>query len=245
MKNDASLLRAMLSPLRALSGRRWPLLVGCAVLLAALAGTASVHGDAVSVLGEAAAERAEADASGELERLLARAERAHGAWSQVESYYAREVAPLERVLLRYRNDPELASRVAVALHAEARRVDLDPRLLLAVLLVENPWLDPEARSPVGAVGLMQVMPFHRGQWPPCEADLEDVEANICHGARIFAHYFRRTGGDIERALLRYNGCVRGTNTPDCHRYPYHVFARAGRASILAWLEPPPTRAAAP
>jgi hypothetical protein len=36
MENDASLLRAMLSPLRALNGRRWPLLVGCAVLLAAL-----------------------------------------------------------------------------------------------------------------------------------------------------------------------------------------------------------------
>jgi hypothetical protein len=26
-------------------------------------------------------------------------------------------------------------------------------------------------------------------------------------------------------LLRYNGCVRGTNTPDCHRYPDVVKAR--------------------
>jgi soluble lytic murein transglycosylase-like protein len=109
-------------------------------------------------------------------------------------------------------------------------------LVLAVLLVENPWLDPKIRSPVGAVGLMQVMPLHMGNWPACEPDLEDIDANICHGARIFAHYFDRTRGDIEQALLRYNGCVRGTNTPNCHQYPYHVFARAGRASVLAWLD---------
>jgi len=169
--------------------------------------------------------------------LLERAERIEDLWRRVEVYYEEEVAPIERVLLRYRDDPALVRRIALALVTEARRVDVDPRLLLAVLLVENPWLDPYARSPVGARGLMQVMPRHEGNWPPCAPDLDDVEANICHGARIFVHYFRLEGGDIERALLRYNGCVRGTNTPNCHTYPYHVYARAGRASILAWIRP--------
>lgn len=154
--------------------------------------------------------------------------------SEVESVYEAEIAPIERVLLTYRSDdPQLIRRVAVSLVREAYRTDLEPRLLLAVLLVENPWIDPEISSPVGAQGLMQVMPFHRGNWAPCEARLDDIEANICHGAAIFASYLKSTNGDLDRALLRYNGCVNGTNTPNCHQYPTHVFARAGRASILA------------
>jgi len=83
---------------------------------------------------------------------------------------------------------------------------------------------------------MQVMPFHLGHWPQCAPSLDDVDANICHGARIFAHYFQEERGNIDRALLRYNGCVRGTVTPDCEDYPYHVFARAGRASVLTWIQ---------
>lgn len=152
----------------------------------------------------------------------------------VERVYGAEIEPIERVLLRYRNEPELARDIAVALVREARHAQLEPRLLLAVLLVENPYLEPNAASPVGAKGLMQVMPFHLGQWKACPARLDDIDANICHGARIFAHYLNVTDGDVEKALLRYNGCVRGTNTPNCHSYPNWVYARAGRASILAY-----------
>jgi soluble lytic murein transglycosylase-like protein len=170
--------------------------------------------------------------------LARRIGRVNTAWADLASYYEAKVAPIQRVLMRYRDDVELTNRIAVALVREAKAVGLEPRLLLAVLLVENPWLDPEIRSPVGAIGLMQVMPLHRGAWG-CGTDLEDVDVNVCHGARIFAHYFRATDGNVDRALLRYNGCVRGTNTPNCHQYPYHVFARAGRASVLAWLDRPP------
>jgi soluble lytic murein transglycosylase-like protein len=177
--------------------------------------------------------------------LLDRASQARAALAGVELFYEREILPIERVLLRHRNEPELVQRIALALTREAAAVGLEPRLLLAVLLVENPWLDPAARSPVGAQGLMQVMPFHAGNWRDCEGSLDEVEPNICYGARIFAFYYGREQGNVERALLRYNGCVRGTNTPDCHLYPWHVYARAGRASILAWLEPSPSRAAAP
>ena len=186
--------------------------------------------------GEAAAEVVVDAGSPEVAALEERVARVREAWSGVSSYYASAVAPIQRVLLRYRNDPELTEHIAVALVREANRVGLEPRLLLAVLLVENPWLDPHIRSPVGAIGLMQVMPLHRGAWKQCDYDLDDIDANICHGAQIFAHYFNRSGGNIERALLRYNGCVNGTNTPNCHQYPYHVFARAGKASILAWLD---------
>jgi hypothetical protein len=172
---------------------------------------------------------------GDVDALSDRAERMSMLLEQVEDVYGEHVAPLERALLVYRNDdPQLVRRIAVSLVREARRTELEPRLLLAVLLVENPWLDPEARSSAGATGLMQVMPFHRGRWAPCPPRLDDVDANICHGASIFAAYLKQSNGNIDRALLRYNGCVTGSTTPNCHQYPTHVYARAGRASVLAW-----------
>lgn len=171
------------------------------------------------------------------ELLQVRAERARQAFEEVEGVYDAEVAPIARVLRSYRDDPVLANRIAVALVRESKRVDLPPRLLMAVLLVENPWLNPGASSSVGAQGLMQVMPFWRGNWKACGSRLTDIDENICHGAKIFAMYLRSERGNVERALLRYNGCVKGTNTPNCHQYANHVFARAGRASLLAWRGP--------
>jgi soluble lytic murein transglycosylase-like protein len=197
------------------------LIVAGAVLL----GTAAVYGSE---------QRAEARAAS-ADALTERAQQVAHLLDQVDAYYADRLAPLERVLLGYRSDDrQLVRRIAVSLDREARRTGLEPRLLLAVLLVENPWLDPEARSPVGAQGLMQVMPLHRGKWKPCAPRLEEIESNICHGAAIFAAYLKEERGNVDRALLRYNGCVRGTNTPSCHQYPNHVYARAGRASLLAW-----------
>lgn len=219
------------------SRRRRPMALAAIALLLASAGVLTAAGEETDDAAAGESSRTGGVDPAQVHELLTRAHRAETLWSGLETFYETEVAPIQRVLLRYRDDPVLARRIARSLVREARDSGLEPRLLLAVLLVENPWLDPSARSPVGALGLMQVMPLHRGNWG-CEGDLENIETNICYGARIFAHYFRRSGGNVETALLRYNGCVNGTNTPDCHMYPYHVFARAGRASILAWLEPP-------
>ena len=156
--------------------------------------------------------------------------------SIVETYYEDEVAPVERILAPYHDDASFVREVSVALVVEGERAGMDPRALASVLLVENPWLDPHIRSFVGAVGLMQVMPFHAGRWGCEPGELTDIRVNICHGARIFSSYLERYG-DLDRALLAYNGCVRGTNTPDCFRYPAHVYSQAGRAAMRYWLDP--------
>jgi hypothetical protein len=152
----------------------------------------------------------------------------------VEDYYQTRVLPVERILEPYGNDAPFVRSVSMALVAEAEDLGIDPRALASVLLVENPWLDPNARSSVGAVGLMQVMPFHAGARLCNSEDLVDVDSNICHGTLILARNLRATSTSTA-ALLRYNGCVRGTNTPDCHRYPGRVLARASRVrrEILA------------
>jgi hypothetical protein len=165
--------------------------------------------------------------------LMTRALDVKHALTRVDHVVNDRVEPLARVLLTYRNDERLARRIATALVREAHRANLEPDILLAVLLVENPWIDPSARSSVGARGLMQVMPGHQGKWKNCPGSLEEIESNICYGAQIFRSYLREENGAVERALLRYNGCVRSTNTPNCHAYPSAVFARVGRATLLA------------
>ena len=155
---------------------------------------------------------------------------------RVESFYRAQVEPVERILAVSGADPTLVRTVALALVHEGQAAGVDPRVLASVLMVENPWLDPLAESSQGALGLMQVMPQHAGRWGCASSDLTEVAANICHGARIFAAYLRQKGGDLDRALLAYNGCVRGENTPNCHLYPAHVYSRAGRAAMSRWLQ---------
>jgi hypothetical protein len=118
----------------------------------------------------------------------------------------------------------MADRAASAVVREAERLRLSPSLLAAVLLIENAPLDSVAVSNQGAIGMMQIMPVHLGSFG-CEADLVNVESNICHGARLLKQLVRRTGS-VPVALRRYNGCVRGKNTPRCHRYPTRVLRTA-------------------
>ena len=142
--------------------------------------------------------------------------------------------PIERYLGRFSDDRLLVRRISGAVLRESRRQAVPPSLIVAVLVTENTTLRPEAESSVGAKGLMQVMPFHAGARLCDSDDLVDVDSNICHGTLILARNLRATSTSVA-ALLRYNGCVRGTNTPDCHRYPGRVLARASRVrqEILA------------
>ena len=142
--------------------------------------------------------------------------------------------PLERFLGQYNTDRVLVRRISRAVVRESRRQQVPPSLIAAVLITENTTLRLEATSSVGARGLMQVMPMHAGAALCQSSDLTDVDSNICHGTLILARDLRRTTSS-RAALLRYNGCVRGTNTPDCHRYPTRVLARADlvRRELLA------------
>jgi hypothetical protein len=135
--------------------------------------------------------------------------------------------PLAEALSRRMRNPELADRVASAVVYEAGRARISPSVLAAVLIIENAPFDTGAVSTEGAIGLMQVMPMHVGSYRCLSGDLLNVEANICHGARLLHSHIRRSKS-IEVALRRYNGCVRGRNTPRCQRYPVRVLRTAAR-----------------
>jgi soluble lytic murein transglycosylase-like protein len=142
--------------------------------------------------------------------------------------------PLALALARRTRNPALADRAAAAVVREAVQLRISPSVLGAVLLIENRGLDSSAVSGQGAVGLMQVMPMHAGSYGCSSRELREVDANICHGSRLLHRYLTRTGS-MQVALRRYNGCVRGANTPRCERYPARVLRTASglRRDMLA------------
>jgi soluble lytic murein transglycosylase-like protein len=151
--------------------------------------------------------------------------------------------PLAQIFSR-RTDPEIANRAARAIVKESRQLHISPSLLAGVLITENARLEPQSVSHRGAIGLMQVMRFHAGVFDCDSDDLRQVEANICHGSRVFAGYLKRTK-DVRSALLRYNGCIRSRATQSCRRYPSKVLRAAEhvRQQLLLYLPRQRLRAA--
>ncbi|MCG6925550.1 MAG: lytic transglycosylase domain-containing protein [Acidobacteria bacterium] len=85
--------------------------------------------------------------------------------------------------------------------AAAERHGLDPELVLAVVGVESAFR-PEAVSPKGAQGLMQLMP--RTAASLGVEDAFDPAENLDGGVRHLGSLLARYGGDVERALAAYN-----------------------------------------
>ena len=92
---------------------------------------------------------------------------------------------------------DLASLVEQA----ARRHGLDPALVLAVVSVESGF-KPQAVSPKGAQGLMQLMP--RTAASLGVEDAFDPEQNLDAGVRHLEALVRQYDGDLTRALAAYN-----------------------------------------
>jgi len=160
-----------------------------------------------------------------LDALTGRMHRIHDEGTRTVDYvtlYREHVEPVEKVLRRHGVASVTARKISWPLVEESYRRGVDPAMVTAILLVESGG-KPTARSPVGARGLMQVMPAWAGKWRGCGRDLYDIADNLCNGTSILAWYLR-SHGDERRALLGYNGCVLGTNTPNCHRYPDRIWA---------------------
>jgi hypothetical protein len=110
--------------------------------------------------------------------------------------------------------PRDARNYAYYAVTEAHRWGIPPSLVLGVMLQENARFIPDARSVVGAVGLMQVLPR---LWVPnlgarYGTDLTDPQTNIRYGVHILAHFARLYRGDWEQTLAAYSGNARNYPT---------------------------------
>jgi soluble lytic murein transglycosylase-like protein len=85
--------------------------------------------------------------------------------------------------------------------ATARKHGLEPELVLAVVGVESAFR-PEAVSPKGARGLMQLMPATAASLGV--EDAFDPEQNLDGGVRHLGALLDLYGGDLQRALAAYN-----------------------------------------
>lgn len=155
-----------------------------------------------------------------LSRTMERVRKSGETTADYVTLYREHVQPVEDLLVRRGITEEMARRVAWPLVEESYRRDLNPALVLSVVLVES-GVNPRATSSVGARGLMQVMPSWAGRFRGCGRDLYDIEDNICNGTSILAWYLDHHGSE-RQALLGYNGCVTGANTPGCFSYPDRI-----------------------
>ena len=114
------------------------------------------------------------------------------------------------------NDPEKRLNLLKQIHREARRAELHPELVLAVIDVESNF-DRFAISKAGAQGLMQVMPFWLKEIGKPRDSLFNVRTNLRMGCTILKYYLKKEKGDLTRALARYNGSL------GRYKYPNKVF----------------------
>lgn len=107
-------------------------------------------------------------------------------------------------LARYVPDPGKRLQLLRKVHHNAKQVGLQPELVLAVIEVESHF-NPYALSPVGAQGIMQVMPFWKNEIGRPEDNLIDLDTNLQYGCTILKHYLDRSDNRLAEALARYNG----------------------------------------
>ena len=97
---------------------------------------------------------------------------------------------------------------------EAHRAGLEPALVLGLIQVESGF-KKYAISPVGAMGLMQVMPFWTKQIGNGDKlALFRMQVNLRYGCVILRHYLNEEHGDLFMALGRYNGSRSQAAYPD-------------------------------
>lgn len=127
-------------------------------------------------------------------------------------------------------DSARADSVAYYAVREAYKNNIPPALIFGLMLTENSRFVSKAKSNVGAKGLMQIYPKYwlKPLGKKFGTDLEADSTNMKYGAFILKEYITpkkgqtRTYTSLRKGLLKYNGCVRGTNTPNCHTYPSKI-----------------------
>ena len=117
-------------------------------------------------------------------------------------------AALDLVSQRYRVSAEALLPVFETAQSVARERQLDPLLIIAVISIESRF-NPFSQSPMGAQGLMQIIPrYHQDKVLKTagERPFLDPVMNVQLGAQILQEAIRRQGGLIE-GLQYYAGAL--------------------------------------
>ncbi len=99
-------------------------------------------------------------------------------------------------------DKTINERIDSAISISSKKYGVDENLIRAIIKVESNF-NPNTVSKAGAKGLMQLMPEN------CKdlgiSDPFNIEQNIDGGTRHIKEYLDKYNGDVEMALMAYNG----------------------------------------
>jgi len=132
------------------------------------------------------------------------------------------LSAMSQRLAKHMADQRTREDFLTTVQYEAKRAGLDPQMVLGLIEVESRFRK-YAVSRAGARGYMQVMPFWVVLIGDADHDLFKLRTNLRYGCVVLRHYLDIEGGDIYRALGRYNGSLGGKS-------PYAVKV------VQAWQE---------
>lgn len=129
------------------------------------------------------------------------------------------------IVTEYTKSEITAKRILAAVYENSAQYDIEPELILSVIMVESEF-NPKAYSSVGAIGLMQVMPVtgiyvgrSLGYSIKSEDDLYNIEKNIKIGVVFLKECIDRLG---EYGGLGYY--YAGRHTQHYNRYTMKIAA---------------------
>jgi soluble lytic murein transglycosylase-like protein len=141
--------------------------------------------------------------------------------------------------------PAIAAALAGKPYAEqidraARATSLDPALVHAVIHVESRY-NPAARSPKGALGLMQVLPETAARYGVTDVT-RSVTVNLGVGTRYLRDLLDLFGDRVDLALAAYNAGEQAVLRHGERIPPYRetqAYVPAVLEKYREWREPPP------
>jgi soluble lytic murein transglycosylase-like protein len=155
-----------------------------------------------------------------------------------------------RVVDAYARRYGIAREMADAIERAARAERVDTDLAFRLVRVESAF-NPRALSPVGAIGLTQMMLPTAVELEPgiTRERLYDRDTNLRLGFRYFRHLLRFYGGDVETALHAYNrgigtvARIRAAGGDPANGYARKVLGGPGASPVN--IAPPDTNAPRP
>jgi hypothetical protein len=124
---------------------------------------------------------------------------------------------------RYKITSDAARKITQLAEEVAAKHELDPNLILAIIANESKF-HPLLVSPVGALGLMQIMPnVHKRKLAAYggENAALNPEVNMMIGAAIISSFIRQTGS-VEGGLAMYVGAGFDTSHPYVYKVKYEL-----------------------
>ena len=128
---------------------------------------------------------------------------------------------------------------ATQIQNAAREAGVSPALVHAVIFVESGY-NPKARSPKGAIGLMQVMPDTALRYGVPDPG-RTPEANLRAGTRYLSDLMQQFGSRLDLVLAAYNAGEKAVLRHGHRIPPYREtqhYVPAVLAKFQEWQEPP-------